>query len=342
MSFSVSPSQRRAGRLIALAALAVTGAAHAQSSVQAYGLIDLSAGQFQAAGAAKDKSVQSGEMSTSYLGFKGSEDLGGGLSAKFAIETFFTANNGGAGRGSWDHSFWARNAYVGLSGDFGTLTMGRNTTSLFVSTLIFNAFGDSFGFSPVIQQYFSDFVPGTFSNYVSGDTGWSQSISYSTPNFSGLSGQLQVSGNGANADGSTNGRKVGGNVLYFSGPFAGTVAYQKVDAGTADATTTYQVGASYDFGVAKLYGQYGKVKDDTLSNAYKLSDIGLSVPLGGGKVLLQYGHLVPDAGASRTTVSAGYDYTLSKRTDVYGVAMNDKLTGANSGNTFALGLRHTF
>lgn len=331
MSNCVRLSRFPVAQVLAVAALsAIAAGAQAQSSVQAYGLIDVSAGQFQDAGGTKDKSVASGKMSTSYFGFKGTEDLGGGLKANFAIESFLRADSGSAGRFNGD-AFWARNAYVGLAGNFGSLNLGRNTTSLFVSTLIFNAFGDSFGYSPSIRHYFT-------SGTVTGDTGWNQSLSYTTPNMGGLTGQLQVAGN----DGTLNGRKIGGNVLYFSGAFAGTVAYQKVKAGTANGTTTSQVGVSYDLGAAKLYGQYGKVKNDTTGMGYKLAELGVAVPVGAGKLLAEYGQLKPDTGAKRTTITAGYDYTLSKRTDVYAVAMNDKKTATSTGSTYAVGVRHKF
>jgi predicted porin len=316
--------------VLALAALAAMGSAQAQSSVQTYGLMDLSAGQYQDAGGVKDKAVKSGEMSTSYIGFKGSEDLGGGLSAKFNLEAFLRADSGAAARFNGD-TFWARAANAGLSGGFGTLTMGRNTPALFVSTLIFNAFGDSFGFSPSIRHYYT-------SGTATGDSGWNQSVSYVSPNLGGLSAQVQVAGN----DGAVNGRKVGGNVLYFSGAFAGTLAYQKVKAGSANGTTTSQVGASYDLGAVKLFGQYGKVTNDTTNNGSKLADVGASVPLGGGKLLFQYGQLKFDAGTKRTTISGGYDYDLSKRTDLYAVAMSDKLTSMTTGTSYALGIRHKF
>jgi predicted porin len=312
---------------LATAALVCAGAAQAQSSVQAYGLIDVSAGQFQSAGKAKDKSVQSGNMSTSFFGFKGSEDLGGGLSAKFTLESFLRADSGKAARFDGD-AFWARAANVGLAGGFGTLTMGRNTPALFVSTLLFNAFGDSFGYSPSIRHYYT-------SGTVTGDSGWNQSISYLSPSFGGLSAQVQVAGN----DGTLFGRKAGGNVLYFGGPFAATLAYQKVKAGTGNGTSTWQAGASYDLGWAKFYGQYGKVKNNTTSVDYKLADAGVAVPAGPGKVLLEYGRL---SEVNRKTLTAGYDVSLSKRTDVYGVYMNDKLAAATTGNTYALGIRHKF
>jgi predicted porin len=333
MSNRVSRNRLPLVQLLAVAALATMGSAHAQSSVQAYGLVDMSAGKFQSAGAVSDKAVQSGNMSTSYIGFGGKEDLGGGLSAKFALESFLRADSGSAGRFTGD-AFWARAANAGLVGSFGTVTLGRNTPALFVSTLVFNAFGDSFGYSPSIRHYYT-------SGTVTGDSGWNQSISYVSPNLGGLSAQVQVAGN----DGTSFGRKTGGNVLYFSGAFAGTVAYQKVKAGSNDGTTTSQVGASYNFGPAKLFAQYGKVTNDTVATkTSKLADVGVSVPVGNGKVLVQYGQVKFDNAAKTklTTVTAGYDYDLSKRSDLYVVAMSDKATAKSTGSTFAVGLRHKF
>lgn len=319
---------QRTPALLAVSALLACAGAQAQSSVQAYGLIDVSVGQFQDAGGAKDKTVASGKMSTSYFGFKGTEDLGGGMKANFAIESFLRADSGNSGRFNGD-AFWARNAYVGLSGAMGSVTAGRNTTSLFVSTLIFNAFGDSFGFSPSIRHYFT-------SGTVTGDTGWNNSISYTSPSLGGLTAQLQVAGN----DGKALGRHYGGNVLYFSGPMAGTFAFQKVKEGTTAGTTTWQLGGSYDAGFAKFFGQYGKVANDTTNVDYKLGEVGASVPVGAaGKLLAEYGKL---SVKGRKTLSLGYDYAFSKRTDGYAVYMNDKAPVVDAGNTFALGIRHKF
>jgi hypothetical protein len=69
MSNRVSRNRFPLAQILAVAAIAAVGSAHAQSSVQAYGLVDMSAGKFQSAGAVSDKSVQSGNMSTSYIGF---------------------------------------------------------------------------------------------------------------------------------------------------------------------------------------------------------------------------------------------------------------------------------
>lgn len=325
--------------------------AHAQSSVSLYGLLDLSAGQFQDAGAPKVKKVQSGNMATSYFGFGGKEQLSSTLKAKFAIEGFLLADTGASGRFTGD-AFWARAAWVGLEGDFGSTTLGRTTNQYFVSTLIFNAFGDSFGYSPSIRQVL---IPKPQMLPFLGDTGWSNSILYSSPNFGGLSINLQ----GALGEGSatTTGHSAGGNVLYFGGPVSATFAYQRVKHGVfgtlpAVITTGFKhqdsatVGVAYDAKVVKVFAQYALVKTEAAANTETdYLGLGVSAPVGPGKVLAQYGAATaefPTTKVKNKTLTLGYDHFLSKSTDVYAVYLNDRLTGASNGNTYALGLRVKF
>ena len=113
-------------------------------------------------------------------------------------------------------------------------------------------------------------------------------------------------------------------------------------------STVWNLGASYDFKVVKVFGQAITTK---LSNATTSIDLdtlnfGVSVPVGQGKVLASYGETkksqtrLPDA--KRKTTTVGYDYNLSKRTDVYAMLMHDTVTKLRSGNGFAIGLRHSF
>lgn len=337
---------------LAAAALCLSSVpAHAQSSVSLYGMLDLSAGQFQDAGTPKVNKVQSGNMATSYFGFSGKEQLSPTLKAKFAIEGFLLADTGASGRFSGD-AFWARAAWVGLEGDFGSTTLGRTTNQYFVSTLIFNAFGDSFGYSPSIRQVL---IPKSQMLPFLGDTGWSNSILYQSPNLGGVSINLQ----GALGEGSASavGRSVGGNVLYFGGPISATFAYQRVKHGLSGFTPAivstgfkYQdsatVGFAYDAKVVKVFTQYNLVKTEAATDTEtSYFGVGLSVPVGAGKVLAQYGQATaefPTADVKNKTLTLGYDYWLSKSTDVYAVYMNDRLTGASNGNTYALGLRVKF
>ncbi len=338
---------------LATAALLVCGGAQAQSSVSLYGLVDASVGQFQNAGGVKLKRLDSGNLSTSYLGFKGREDLGGGLAAIFALETFFLVDSGGASRVPGVDSYWARNANVGLTGGFGTLKLGRQGPPLFVSTLVFNALGDSFGFSPSIRQYYN----APYGTPLVGDSGWNNAVGYSTPSLGGLSANVLVAaGEGA---ATAKGPNLGANLMYFSGPLAFTVAAQKVEAqgvlgrGIAAfpgfaSQTAYQVGGSYDLKVVKLFAQYGKISTNATADVdTKTLNLSASIPAGPGSVRLAYGSSKMStqgsaASPKSTMLTAGYVYSLSKRTDLYGIYLLDKYTALSNGTTLAAGVRHTF
>ena len=324
--------------------LAAFTPAWAQSSVNAYGLLDMSVGQFQAAGERKVWKADSGGMSTSYLGFKGTEDLGGGLRARFAIEHFIRLDQGAAGRFNGD-AFWARSAYVGLQGAFGTTVIGRNTTPLFVSTLIFNALGDSFGFSPAIRQLFTPSLLPFF-----GDTAWNNSLAYASPTYNGWS--VNLIGNVGEGAPGANGRNIGANLLYFNGPLSATAAAQQVKNGAFGTPPgwvdqeTFQLGASYDLKVAKLFGQYTHVKTRATANSKTtIYGFGASVPVTElSRVIAQYNRAEASDTAKRTetTLSLAYSYLLSKNTELYAVAMTDRVTGLSTGTTLATGMRLRF
>lgn len=334
---------------LALFALtAVAGAAQAQSSVKLYGLINTDFGKYQLAGATKTSGMASGNMATSFWGIGGAEDLGNGTKAIFAMEAFFLADTGAQGRFAGDN-FFARSAYVGLSGDWGLVKMGRNTNLTFISLLSFNAFGDSFGFSPTIQHYFTDGRgTGTRQGRMQGDSGWSNSVTYMSPKMAGFTVSLQ----GAFAEGAANGKSnFGGNLTYSAGgPFSASVSYQSVGngAGVPAAATlkenTWTTGAAYDFGFAKLFAQYGKIKDKQYATTTKNWSVSAAVPVtASGKVLLAYGNSkIDELASTRKTTTVAYDHFLSKRTDVYVAYMNDKVTSLSSGNTFAVGMKHAF
>lgn len=320
----------------------LTAPACAQSSVSVHGLIDLSVGQFQAPGGERDRAVESGRMSTSYLGFKGSEDLGGGVKAVFAIEHFLRPDSGAAGRFTGD-AFWARNAYVGLSGEFGTTTLGRQSTPLFLATQQFNPFGESFGFSPSVKHYHADALLG--------DRAWSNSLGYRSHSQDGFS--ASVLGSLSEGSASAKGRNLGASALYQGEAFSASLAWQDVRNAApsafpalVDKQTAFQFGAAYDLGPAKLYGQLGRVKTasaaaDARATLYAL---GVSAGVGPGQVLAAYGYSKTEAATDNTlrTLTLGYDHPLSKRTDAYVVYMNDRATGLDDGDTCALGVRHQF
>lgn len=320
--------------LLASLVLAACGATQAQS-INITGLLDLSIGSAKAPGAANaTKGVDSGRMTTSWIGLNGSEDLGGGLSALWRMEHFLQADTGSAGRFNGD-AFWARNSFVGLSSQaLGTVTLGRNTTALFVTTLVNNAFGDAFGFSPSIRHYFT-------SGTVTGDTGWSDSIAYYSPKFGGLS-----FGAAAALKETSNGGNWSANVGYAAGPLSAAVVMQEVKKDGASAvadTRTWQLAGTYALTDGlKLFGQFGQVDNLSTGADYRISGAGVRAVMGLGALLAQYGHVSADVGGNRNTFSLGYDHFLSKRTDLYAVMMSDKQAGKSGGSAYAVGMRHRF
>lgn len=346
-----------------LLAAAVTGAlaspAMAQTSVTVSGLVDVFAGSMRAAGDTSSKAVlNSGGMTTSWFGFKGTEDLGGGLKANFLLTSFFQADTGAQGRGMPNETLFSRDANVGLAGNFGEVSLGRGLAPNFLPMILFNPFGDSFNFSPlVLQHQVPLFNASGFANSIAGDTGWSNQIKYTTPSFGGLTANLHYQfGEAAGNNGKNN---VGANVLYFNGPLSLTAFYHKVkvnnplDNPTLQASTPFGyaeqkawfIGGGYDLGVAKLYATYDKATHD-IALEDKTTSLGLSVPVGAGKILAGYAQTKRSAtgvaDVKRQTTTVGYDYALSKRTDVYAMLMNDKITGFETGNSFGLGIRHGF
>lgn len=320
------------------------GASASAQNVSLTGLIDMSAGSFQNAGAPRQWRADSGNMSTSFVSFKGTEDVGGGLRVKFAFEHFLRLDKGAAGRFDGD-AFWSRNAYVGLSGQFGTSTLGRNTTPLFVSTLLFNAFGDSFGFSPSIRQVFTPTLAPFY-----GDSAWSNSLAYSSNDEDGLT--ISVIGALPESTPYATGKNMGAGLLYFNGPLGATAVWQQVkNPGAAtpagwSSQRTWQLGLTYELPIAKVYWQYTQVRSRALvGSRSNIHGFGAAIPFGPGRVLAQYGMAYAKTDgieADNKTLSLGYDYALSKSTDVYGVYMRDTQTGLSSGQTVAGGMRLRF
>ena len=333
-------------RSLALACLSVTAlGAHAQSSVTLFGLVDMSIGSNKAPGGLRQTGVDSGKLTTSYFGMRGAEDLGGGLSAVFRLEGFLLADTGASGRFAGDTLF-SRTASVGLSSKtLGTFTLGRNTTPLFISTVSFNPFGDSYGYAPSTRHYFT-------SGTVTGDSAWNNSALYSSPEFGGFRFGVigAVAAPRTNGAGSSNGVNWGANVGYAGGPLSAALVYQSakkdetrpVPAAVQADTRTLQLNGAYDFTVVKAFAQYGEVRNTTTDNRYRISELGARVPVGAGAVLAAWGRVAPKTGPDRNTVSLGYDYNLSKRTDIYAVAMRDKLDNLSAGSSYSVGVRHRF
>ncbi len=336
--------------MLAASAVGVPASARADG-LRFYGLADVYAGVVRDTGTRKTFVVNSGGMSTSYWGMSGDESLGGGLSAVFAIESFMRPDVGAQGRFGTD-AFFARNAYVGLAGGFGQVTLGRNTAPYFLATVFHNPFGDSFSVSPMITH--------TFRGNVQGDTGFSNSIRYSTKTIGGLRADLLMSAGQERTASIDPDRKAGrafdGAVHYRGGPLSAALAYRTVNlnaGGDGHEQDAWQIGGSYDLGVARLQGQYQNSKETFTNGSPEVKrttyQLGTSARLGAGSVLVSYARsTIEDGNAATASVRAtwglGYSLPLSKRTDLYSAAYRDSLTdpAGNRQTVGAFGMRHRF
>lgn len=357
---------------IALASAAVLVAAPVSaSSLKIYGTADAWVGGAKPIGYESSSTTRSGGMQTSYFGLGGSEDLGNNLKAVFALEAYMRLNRGDMGRFNGD-SFFSRSAYVGLEGNFGRLVVGRTTTPYFISSVVTNPLGGSFTFSPGIFHTFGGH--GVVDSPIMGDSGWDNSVLYTSPNMGGLSFNLQYSRGSADRDSGDSSKengaqKIGGNIMYANGPLTATVAVQRINfsknAGDLgyrhrlNPSTPYTIyslnnqqallaGAAYDFNVVKVYGSYQHIKNDTLTGRdikMNSGQVGVRIPTGQvGAVLASYAH-AKTTGAireRRNTWAVAYQHPLSKRTELYGAYFRDSVTDRGHGNNVGVGIKHTF
>lgn len=340
--------------LIALAVLAASGAAMAQSSVTLYGILDVYMGSVSnennaasvAAGAGAGSITQtvlnSGAVNGSRWGLKGSEDLGGGLKANFDLQQGISMDSG-AGTSATATAF-ARQSWVGLSGGFGALRFGRTTTP----------YDDVSGASDAVFD--SALAP---MNSVFKSTGYTSrpdnTIYYQAPNMGGFSGALSYS-LGEDKTATTDATSTTSlNLTYGAGPVAVQLAYQLQDivtgVGQADKSFT-RLGGSYDFGVAVAKLTYGKASNIGNVDGADASDYQLGVDYKASSALTlsaSYAQSNDNATAgdfSRKGYGLGAAYTLSKRTFLYGGYESDTTTKTGVADAkhsvLALGLQHRF
>lgn len=337
--------------VLSLVALAACSSTWAQSKVTLSGTADMYAGSIQYAGTDRQSKLGSGGMTTSWIGFSGVEDLGNGLKVGFALGSFMRMDTGALGRFNGDTPY-ARDANVSLSGGFGSVKLGRSSSPNFVPALSVNPFGASFVFSPLMQHMDMSNVPG-YVRTVQSDTGWSNQVVYSTPKlFGSLNVNLhyQFSNLDAPNDHKNNAAV---SASYASGPLMLMGFYEQVELSNPNVSVralkakNWMLGGTYDLSFVKAFASYGAAKDMAmLDDKATTGQLGAAVPLGAGKVLASYAqtkYKVPSAAdLTRKTLSVGYDYALSKRTDVYTIVMHDRFTGTHSGTSYALGIRHNF
>ncbi len=328
--------------LLALAVLgAFAGAASAQSSVTIYGSLDQSLAKANG-GTAVNQGAPAGEAWTvqqshqSRLGFLGNEDLGGGLSAQFQFEHRFAPDTGG----QVGAVMWQGRSYVQLSSTtMGKVYLGRDYAPAFWPAVK----SDPFGWDGVGQMGVD-----MYAGYLnSSGVRQNNNIGYKSPSFSGFTVQAATSLGEAVAS-----REDGFNVEYGAGPIYAALGYERMTGGpvTSDGNSFFDLALHYDLGMVKPMFYYARAKTSNglkggvLSNTYWM--LGATAPVGPGKLKVAYGRdsfEVPAASDhKRQKFGIGYEYFLSKRTDIYfdvGAAREDTLS---NNNAYALGIRHDF
>nr|WP_229506883.1 porin [Pseudoduganella rivuli] len=341
----------------------VASSATAQTNVTVYGVVDMAIVRESGGAAGAVTKLTSGVASGSRLGFKGSEELGNGLSAIFLLENGFQADTGAMGQGGL---LFGRQAYVGLRSDAGTLTLGRQYTPQYLAVAVADPFGSG--------------MAGDTKNLMTA-TGNSasrmdNSVKYQSPAVAGFSAEA-VYGAGEVAGDSAAGRQLGAGLSYVRGPLTMKLAHHHRDNNTA---TVKNLGSArntvatavYDAGFMKAHLAYGV--DEGVNSALPRNSaspygvavtpstdsrvllLGATVPCGQHVLLASWIH--KDDRTSRdqdaTQLALGYRYLLSKRTDLYLAAAHIRNRNgaaytvgsaieAGTGNRAVnLGMRHNF
>lgn len=363
---------------LAVASVAVSAPVMAQSNVQIYGIMDLgfsrlsgSESGFLGNESKSRNAIDSGNQAPSRIGFRGTEDLGNGLKAFFTIEQGLSADTSSSPSGS-------RAIFVGLSGDFGRVSLGRHMNSVRAAVADLDPFGAAgVGSMENIHRstvWLDNSIQFTSQNY----GGFTFGANYSTNvgfEFlgidAGLSGDEIAIPKGMD-DNNTRLWNVMGS--YVAGPLLVGVSYERLDNDYyLYEEKRWNLFGSYDFGVAKVSAVYGTIKNDhfgLLDATGSQWMLAATVPVSAvGTVLMSYNKTrrnvdleLFDIGMVKGSQWAiGYSHALSKRTNVYAtyaqssandfagaIGFYDVGPGANgfeSGNYskgFNVGIRHSF
>lgn len=341
-------------KIIALAVAGlVSGAAFAQTNVTVYGTMDATFDVVKnngkdAGGATLEPNHNRITANSSFLGFKGTEDLGNGLKAVFQIEGGLANDAGGGWTGT------SRDTYVGLAGGFGTVVAGTLTgpTRALGAALDVHSGATGIGANSGIIGKFGGTLQGATTN-ANGDltstacgrsaaacaspfdTRWKNTIAYISPNFSGLTVVAAYVANenkdddtvagGARTKVNTYGYDLGAR--YENGPVMVGLTYNKANVNNDAAilgltdieASDLRLGGSYNFGVVKVNALFDRVKvsGTGYSESQKVWGLGAQVPVGAGKIVGQYYRAKDISGTSDTGAklySIGYEHSLSKRT----------------------------
>lgn len=350
-------------KLIAMAVAGlVSGAAFAQSNVTVYGIADVFYGRATADGAKTTNVINSSGLSGSRIGFKGTEDLGNGLSAIFTLEYGLNVDSAGS-VSSWAGS--ARQQFVGLTGGFGTVVAGGLQTAGYDFAGANNPLAGS-----VLNPYEKVGASALLSHTQAGRA--SNAFAYISPDFGGAKiayNHARVSENVPAVPSSASpGKENYANLLavsYANGPIGANAIYSKISMASTSASddvVEWGLGGSYDFKVAKVGAQYQSYDNKAIDSKDNKWGISAAIPAGpAGTVVAEYAKSkIKQDGATTLnndvkSWTVAYTHGLSKRTTAY--AGYNRVTNGSDGaaastiapvtlggksSTLAFGLRHSF
>lgn len=322
--------------LIALAAVAASGAAFAQSSVTVFGVVDAAVTVYD--GEETVSGLGNSGNSSSRLGFRGVEDLGNGLKAQFWLEGAISNDDGsGVGAGAGQGFEFKRRSTVSLLSNYGELRLGRSTTAAYDAVSRYDNFGTvGVGASRVWST-------GGYDNRKS------NMVSYYSPDFSGFKFAANYAFGEQDQSTWKRGAYYGLSATYDNGPLSvGFGAERQNNANpvlgsNTNRLTAYGIGGSYNFGVVKLAAAYLNQESQPHPASVASADydnflLAVSAPVGAaGEVKASYNRYEVDGAAEGKAdqFSLGYVHNLSKRTAVYGTY--SYLKNKNGGNNFTLG-----
>jgi predicted porin len=351
MKFNLGETMKIRPALVVAALSSVASLAHAQATVEIFGLLDIGYLHTSADGNGSVSSINTDGNTSSRLGFRGTEDLGGGLKAAFWLEASVSPDSGVGGSTSLDIKSagaagingsagltFGRRSTVSLIGGFGELRLGRDYVPSFNNlTASWHPFGTN-GVGNAGQLFYQVNTGGTTART---NVRASNSIGYFLPaNLGGFTGHFMYAMGeqasnagvppGAIAD---DGKHMGARIAYRSGALNMSIATGTTKYATGDFTQS-NFAINYQFGAAKLMYLWGKNDVGVTSTTSNM--VGTQYKLGTGEVRFAYTTLKADKVANDATQWAvGYVHDLSKRTALY--ANYSQLSNDGTGTRFTVG-----
>ena len=314
--------------LIAAAVMAASSVAFAASNVTLYGVVDTSAVFTHDGGATDSKNVidmQSGFRNGSRWGIKGVEELGNGYAVGFILENGFNSDDGTNGQ-KYSGGF-SRESKLYISGEFGQIGFGR------LGSLANGAQSNSILSGWALGTSYQ--TQGTLTSFMKNNGRVNNAVAYVSPSFAGLTVHAMYS-NGTDKDTAKwaqNDHYYGLGLAYQLANYRNTLIFEAADNKGGDKETAYSInlGLGYDLGSITPQFAYQYAWQD---NQYKQHVFGLSAaaPVAGGVVKAGVKYLLGknETDEFKTTtgedkynslsISAAYEYPLSKRTTVWGFA----------------------